>query len=71
ISSSSSYDEEFGAALNNVASTVEVSPVATTRINTIHLQSLIIGDPTSTVQTMSKVKQTTTGDSAFISSMYD
>nr|GEV80889.1 ribonuclease H-like domain, reverse transcriptase, RNA-dependent DNA polymerase [Tanacetum cinerariifolium] len=27
---SSSYDDEFGAALNNVASTVEVSPVATT-----------------------------------------
>nr|GEU89577.1 uncharacterized mitochondrial protein AtMg00810-like [Tanacetum cinerariifolium] len=52
-------------------STVEVSPVETTRINTIHPQSLIIRDPTSAVQTRSKVKQTTTGDSAFISSMYD
>nr|GFC16071.1 hypothetical protein [Tanacetum cinerariifolium] len=41
-------------------STVEVSLVATMRINTIHPQSLIIGDPTSTVQTRSKVKQTTT-----------
>nr|GEW94772.1 ribonuclease H-like domain-containing protein [Tanacetum cinerariifolium] len=71
IFSSSSYDDEFGAALNNVASTVEVSPVSTTRINTIHPQSLIIGDPTLAVQTMNKVKQTTTGDSAFISSMYD
>nr|GEV58709.1 reverse transcriptase domain-containing protein [Tanacetum cinerariifolium] len=30
IFSSSSYDDEFGAALNNVASTVDVSPVATT-----------------------------------------
>nr|GEW67418.1 hypothetical protein [Tanacetum cinerariifolium] len=29
IFSSSSYDDEFGAALNNVASIVEVSPVAT------------------------------------------
>nr|GEW86239.1 ribonuclease H-like domain-containing protein [Tanacetum cinerariifolium] len=29
IFSSSSYDDEFGAALNNVASTMEVSPVAT------------------------------------------
>nr|GFD29081.1 hypothetical protein [Tanacetum cinerariifolium] len=29
IFSSSSYDDEFGAALNNVASTVDVSPVAT------------------------------------------
>nr|GEW01647.1 hypothetical protein [Tanacetum cinerariifolium] len=55
IFSSSSYDDEFGAAPNNVASTVEVSPVANTRINTIHPQSLIIGDPTSAVQTRSKV----------------
>nr|GEW25004.1 ribonuclease H-like domain-containing protein [Tanacetum cinerariifolium] len=61
IFSSSSYDDEFGAALNNVASTVEVSPVETKRINTIHPQSLIIGDPTLAVQTRSKVKQTTTG----------
>nr|GEZ91996.1 hypothetical protein [Tanacetum cinerariifolium] len=36
IFSSSSYDDAFGVALNNVASTVEVSPVATKRINTIH-----------------------------------
>nr|GEX17900.1 ribonuclease H-like domain-containing protein [Tanacetum cinerariifolium] len=54
IFSSSSYDDEFGVALNNVASIVEVSPVATTRINTIHPQSLIMGDPTSAVQTRSK-----------------
>nr|GEX73304.1 hypothetical protein [Tanacetum cinerariifolium] len=67
IFSSSSYDDEFGAALNNVASIVEVSPVAAMRINTIHPQSMIIGDPTSAVQTRSKVKQTTTGDSTFIS----
>ncbi|GJU88695.1 putative ribonuclease H-like domain-containing protein [Tanacetum coccineum] len=33
IFSSSSYDDEFGADLNNLASTVEVSPVATKRIN--------------------------------------
>nr|GFA49835.1 putative ribonuclease H-like domain-containing protein [Tanacetum cinerariifolium] len=54
IFSSSSYDDEFGAAINNVSSTVEVSPVVTTRINTIHPQSLIIRDPTSAVQTRSK-----------------
>nr|GEY14317.1 putative ribonuclease H-like domain-containing protein [Tanacetum cinerariifolium] len=41
-------------------STVEVSPVATKQINTIHPQSLIIKDHTSAVQTRSKVKQTTT-----------
>nr|GEX32415.1 putative ribonuclease H-like domain-containing protein [Tanacetum cinerariifolium] len=55
IFSSSSYDDQFGATLNNVASTVEVSPVATTRINTIHPQYLIIRDPTLVVQTRSKV----------------
>ncbi|GJV71152.1 putative ribonuclease H-like domain-containing protein [Tanacetum coccineum] len=60
IFSSSSYDDEFGADLNNLASTVEVSPVATKRINTIHPQSLIIGDHTSAVQTRSKVNKTTT-----------
>ncbi|GKF68356.1 hypothetical protein Tco_0198035, partial [Tanacetum coccineum] len=50
IFSSSSYDAEFGADLNNLASTVEVSPVATKRINTsLHPQSLIIGDHTSAV----------------------
>nr|GEU81448.1 putative reverse transcriptase domain-containing protein [Tanacetum cinerariifolium] len=70
IFSYSSYDDEFGAALNNVASSVEVSPVATKQINTIHPQSLIIMDPTSAVQT-SKVKQNTPGDSAFISYIFD
>ncbi|GJX51621.1 putative ribonuclease H-like domain-containing protein, partial [Tanacetum coccineum] len=58
IFSSSSYDDEFGVDLNNLASTVEVSPVATKRINTIHPQSLIIGDHTSAVQTRSKVNKT-------------
>nr|GFA31084.1 ribonuclease H-like domain, reverse transcriptase, RNA-dependent DNA polymerase [Tanacetum cinerariifolium] len=51
IFTSSSYDDEFNTALNNVASSVEVSPMPTKRINTIHPQSLIIGDPTSAVQT--------------------
>ncbi|GKB78153.1 putative ribonuclease H-like domain-containing protein, partial [Tanacetum coccineum] len=49
IFSSSSYDDEFGADLNNLASTVEFSPMATKRINTIHPQSLIIEDYTSAV----------------------
>ncbi|GKF41718.1 hypothetical protein Tco_0125060, partial [Tanacetum coccineum] len=66
ILSSLSYDDEFGADINNLASTVEGSPVATKRINTIHPQSLIIRDHTSGVQTRSKVNKTTTGESAFI-----
>nr|GEV21727.1 ribonuclease H-like domain-containing protein [Tanacetum cinerariifolium] len=71
IFSSSSYDDEFDTALNNVASSMEVSLVPTKRIHTIHPQSLIIRDPTSVVQTRSMVKQNTTGDSAFISSIFD
>ncbi|GJZ19420.1 putative ribonuclease H-like domain-containing protein [Tanacetum coccineum] len=71
IFSSSSYDDEFSADLNNFASTVEVSPVATKRINIIHPQSLIIGDHTSAVQTRSKVNKITTGESAFISYIHD
>ncbi|GJW69272.1 hypothetical protein Tco_0123696 [Tanacetum coccineum] len=71
IFSSSSYDDEFGADLNNLASTVEVSLVATKRINTIHPQSLIIGDHTSAVQTRSKVNKTTTGESTFINYIHD
>nr|GEU97767.1 hypothetical protein [Tanacetum cinerariifolium] len=47
IFSFSSYDDEFDTALNNVASSVEVSPVPTKQIHTLHPQSLIIGDPTS------------------------
>nr|GEV98090.1 putative ribonuclease H-like domain-containing protein [Tanacetum cinerariifolium] len=54
IFSSSSYNDEFDTALNNVASSVEVILVATKRINTIHTQSLIIGDLTSVVQMRSK-----------------
>ncbi|GKD75891.1 putative ribonuclease H-like domain-containing protein, partial [Tanacetum coccineum] len=71
IFSSSSYDDEFGADLKNLASTVEVSPVATKRINTLHPQSLIIGDHTSVVQTRSKFNKTTTGKYAFISYIHD
>nr|GEY06975.1 putative ribonuclease H-like domain-containing protein [Tanacetum cinerariifolium] len=61
IFSSSSYDNEFGVALNNVASTVEVSLVVTKQINKIHPQSLIIGDHSLAVQMRSNVKQTNTG----------
>ncbi|GKA82342.1 putative ribonuclease H-like domain-containing protein [Tanacetum coccineum] len=71
IFSSSSYDDEFGADLNNLASTVEVSPVATKRINTIHPQYLIIRDHTLAVQMRSKVNKTTTSESAFISYIHD
>ncbi|GKB66910.1 putative ribonuclease H-like domain-containing protein, partial [Tanacetum coccineum] len=66
IFSSTSYDDEFGADLNMLASTVEVSPVATKQINTVHPQSLFIGEPNSSVQTRSQVHKKTTGETAFL-----
>ncbi|GJS59473.1 putative ribonuclease H-like domain-containing protein [Tanacetum coccineum] len=42
IFSSSSYDDDFGADANNLAPTVDVNPIATTRINIVHPQSLIL-----------------------------
>ncbi|GJY71310.1 putative ribonuclease H-like domain-containing protein [Tanacetum coccineum] len=71
IFSSTSYDDEFSADLNNLASTVEVSPVATKWINTIHPHSLIIGEPNSSVQTRSQVHKKTTGENAFLSYIQD
>ncbi|GJS93500.1 putative ribonuclease H-like domain-containing protein [Tanacetum coccineum] len=71
IFSSTSYDDEFGAVLNNLAPTVEVSPVATKRIHTVHPQSLIIGEPNSSVQTRSQVHKKTTGETAFLSYIQD
>ncbi|GJW68152.1 putative ribonuclease H-like domain-containing protein, partial [Tanacetum coccineum] len=55
IFSSSSYDDDFGDDANNLAPTVDVNPLVTKRVNTIHPQSLILGDPTSAVQTRSKI----------------
>ncbi|GJU09964.1 putative ribonuclease H-like domain-containing protein [Tanacetum coccineum] len=57
IFSSTSYDDEFGAVLNNLAQTMEVSPVATKRIHTVHPQSLIIGEPNHLVQNKKSVAQ--------------
>nr|GEZ30384.1 ribonuclease H-like domain-containing protein [Tanacetum cinerariifolium] len=47
---SSSYDDEFGAALNNVASTVEVSPVATLRTSSNPRQQATINNGRVTIQ---------------------
>ncbi|GJV40010.1 putative ribonuclease H-like domain-containing protein [Tanacetum coccineum] len=71
IFSSTSYDDEFGANLNNLASIVEVSLVATKRINTVHPQSLIIGEPNLSVQTRSQVHKKTTGETALLSYIKD
>ncbi|GJY38893.1 putative ribonuclease H-like domain-containing protein, partial [Tanacetum coccineum] len=71
IFSFTSYDDEFGVVLNNLAPTIEVSHVATKRIHTVHPQSLIIGEPNSSVQTRSQVHKKTTGETAFLSYIQD
>ncbi|GJS06788.1 putative ribonuclease H-like domain-containing protein [Tanacetum coccineum] len=43
---------------NNLPTKVAVSPIHTLRIHNIHPQSQILGDPKSSVQTRSRVKQT-------------
>ncbi|GJV08258.1 hypothetical protein Tco_1345914 [Tanacetum coccineum] len=51
IFSSSSYDDDFGGTVTNLAPSVVVDSVPTKRVNTIHPQSQIRGDLTSPVQT--------------------
>ncbi|GKG37090.1 hypothetical protein Tco_0447263, partial [Tanacetum coccineum] len=56
IFTTSSYDDE-GAVVDytNLEIVVNVSPIPTLRIHLSHLSALILGDPTSAVQTRSKV----------------
>ncbi|GJT98396.1 putative ribonuclease H-like domain-containing protein [Tanacetum coccineum] len=58
IFSNASYDDE-GAVANftNLDTTVNVSPIPTSRIYTIHPKTQILKDPTSAVQTRSKVNK--------------
>ncbi|GJT71648.1 hypothetical protein Tco_1030934 [Tanacetum coccineum] len=51
IFSSSSYDDDFGGTVTNLAPSIVVDYVPTKRVNTIHPQSQILGDLTSPVQT--------------------
>ncbi|GJW91058.1 putative ribonuclease H-like domain-containing protein [Tanacetum coccineum] len=52
----SSYDDEGAEAdFTNLETVVNVSPIPTSRINPSHPSALILGDPTSAVQTRSKV----------------
>nr|GEY91802.1 uncharacterized mitochondrial protein AtMg00810-like [Tanacetum cinerariifolium] len=67
IFSSSSYDDDFCADVTNLDSNVDVDPIATKRVNSIHPQSQILGDLQSLVQTRSIVQKSKFGDSAFIS----
>ncbi|GJR74255.1 putative ribonuclease H-like domain-containing protein [Tanacetum coccineum] len=66
IFTSSSYDDDFRATLTNLAPVVDVNPVPTRRVNTIHPQSQILGDLASPVLTRSRAQKSKFGESAFI-----
>ncbi|GJX22855.1 putative ribonuclease H-like domain-containing protein [Tanacetum coccineum] len=67
IFTNSSYDDEGAVAdFTNLEPVVNVSPIPTSRINSIHPSTLILGDPQSAVQTRSKVTKSS-GAYAFIS----
>ncbi|GJS78511.1 putative ribonuclease H-like domain-containing protein [Tanacetum coccineum] len=67
IFSNASYDDEGAVAdFTNLDTTVNVSPIPTSRIHTIHPKTQILGDPTSAVQTRSKVNKSS-GAHAFVS----
>ncbi|GJV93147.1 putative ribonuclease H-like domain-containing protein [Tanacetum coccineum] len=63
----SSYDDEGAVAdFTNLETVVNVSPIPTSRIISSHPSALILGDPTSAVQTRSKVNKSS-GAHAFVS----
>ncbi|GJW23928.1 putative ribonuclease H-like domain-containing protein [Tanacetum coccineum] len=71
IFTNASYDDEDAVAdFTNLENTVNVSPIPTSRIHTIHPKSQILGDPTSAVQTMSKVNKTS-GAHALVDAMQE
>ncbi|GKA80949.1 putative ribonuclease H-like domain-containing protein, partial [Tanacetum coccineum] len=71
IFSSSSYDDDFGGTVTNLAPSIVVDYVPTKRVNTIHPQSQILGDLTSPVQTRGTLKKSKFGASAFVSYVHD
>ncbi|GJY34254.1 putative ribonuclease H-like domain-containing protein [Tanacetum coccineum] len=63
----SSYDDEGAVAdFTNLETVVNVSPILTSRIISSHPSALILGDPTSAVQTRSKVNKSSRAH-AFVS----
>ncbi|GJY22891.1 putative ribonuclease H-like domain-containing protein [Tanacetum coccineum] len=64
---SSSYDDDFGGTVTNLAPSIAVDSVLTKRVNTIHPQSQILRDLTSPVQTRGTLKKSKFGASAFVS----
>ncbi|GKF93265.1 hypothetical protein Tco_0279984, partial [Tanacetum coccineum] len=67
IFSSSSYDDDFGGIVTNLAPSIVVDSVLAKRVNTIHPQSQILGDLTSPVQTRGTLQKSKFSASAFVS----
>nr|GEW23583.1 hypothetical protein [Tanacetum cinerariifolium] len=71
IFTSASYDDEGAVAdFTNLDTTMNVSPIPTSRIHSIHPTTQILGDPTSAVQTRSKVDKSS-GAHAFVDAMQE
>ncbi|GKC06337.1 putative ribonuclease H-like domain-containing protein [Tanacetum coccineum] len=67
IFTNASYDDEGAMAdFTNLEYTVNVSPIPTSRIHSIHPTTQILGDPKSAVQTRSKIYKSS-GAYAFVS----
>ncbi|GKA76466.1 putative ribonuclease H-like domain-containing protein [Tanacetum coccineum] len=67
IFTNASYDDEGAVAdFTNLETTMNVSPIPTSRIHSIHPTTQILGDPTSAVQTRSKVHKSSRAH-AFVS----
>ncbi|GJW57861.1 putative ribonuclease H-like domain-containing protein [Tanacetum coccineum] len=67
IFTNASYDDEGAVTdFTNLESTVNVSPIPTSRIHSIHPTTQILGDPKSAVQTRSKVHKSSRAH-AFVS----
>ncbi|GJR17936.1 ribonuclease H-like domain, reverse transcriptase, RNA-dependent DNA polymerase [Tanacetum coccineum] len=67
VFTNASYDDEGAVAdFSNLETTMNVSPIATSRIHSIHPTTQTLRDPTSTVQTRSKVNKSSRAN-AFVS----
>jgi hypothetical protein len=66
IFQSASYDQDFAPTLTNLDTSIDVNPVTIKRINTIHPQDNILGDPNAMVLTRSAIKNTKFGQCGFL-----
>ncbi|GKD88983.1 putative ribonuclease H-like domain-containing protein [Tanacetum coccineum] len=71
IFSSSSYNDDFGGTVTNLAPSVVIDFVPTKRVNTIHPQSQILGDLTLLVQTRGTLKKSKFGASTVAQALND